>query len=92
MYSGESDTGVFPAICSRSCSILNNSIAITDECFWIADFDWTLTLNEEWNHSLNGSMLILTKNNGDKYTLTKQYKATTIMGVYKSNAYENSRF
>ncbi|BFP41705.1 hypothetical protein FGF1_25500 [Flavobacteriaceae bacterium GF1] len=72
MYSGESDTEVFPAICSGNYSISNDSITFTDECFWTADFDWTLILNEEWNYSLNGSTLILTKNNGDKYTLTKQ--------------------
>ena len=41
-------------------------------CVWTADFDWTLILWGDWTYTFNGNLLIMTKSNGDKYTLTKQ--------------------
>lgn len=72
IYSGESKTVKFPAICNGNYSISNNSIQFQSKCAWTAEFDWTLILDNEWSYSLNGDILILTKSNGDKYTLTKQ--------------------
>ena len=72
IYSGESDTVKFPAICNGNYSVSSNLIMFQNECIWTAEFDWTLILSDEWNYDLNGNTLILTKSNGDKYTLTKQ--------------------
>jgi len=72
IYSGESETVKFPAICNGNYSISNNSIEFENVCPWTADFDWTLILSENWNYTLESNTLIMTKSNGDKYTLTKQ--------------------
>lgn len=71
-YTGESKTFQFPAVCNGNYSVSSNSIQFQNDCFWTADFDWTLILNEEWSFEANGNTLILTKANGDKYTLTKK--------------------
>ena len=72
IYSGESETVKFPAICNGNYSISNNSIEFENVCPWTADFDWTLLLSENWNYTLDSNTLIMTKSNGDKYTLTTQ--------------------
>ena len=72
IYTGESETVKFPAICNGNYSISNNSIEFENVCPWTADFDWTLILSENWNYTLESNTLIMTKSNGDKYTLTKQ--------------------
>ena len=71
-YSGKSEIEKFPAICDGNYSISNNSIEFENECVWTAEFDWTLILGENWNYTLQNNILIMTKSNGDKYTLTKQ--------------------
>ena len=71
-YSGESDTVKFPAICNGNYSVSSNSILFQNECVWTAEFDWSLILSDQWNYDLKGNILILTKSNGDKYTLTRQ--------------------
>jgi hypothetical protein len=71
-YSGESGTEKFPAICNGNYLISNNSIEFENVCVWTADFDWTLILGENWNYTIENNILIMTKSNGDKYTLTQQ--------------------
>lgn len=71
-WTGESETEKFPALCNGNYSISENIITFENACAWTADFDWTLILNDEWSYNLNGNTLVLTKANGDKYTLTKQ--------------------
>jgi hypothetical protein len=72
VYSGVSDTEKFPAICNGNYSMSNVSVQFENECVWTADFDWTLILKENWSYTLQNNILIMTKSNGDKYTLTKQ--------------------
>ncbi len=71
-WTGESEIVKFPALCNGTYSSSGNVITFENACFWTAEFDWTLILSGEWNYRLNGNSLILTKTNGDKYTLTKQ--------------------
>lgn len=71
-WTGESEIVKFPALCNGTYSKSGNVISFENSCPWTAEFDWTLILGGEWNFSLNGNSLILTKTNGDKYTLTKQ--------------------
>jgi hypothetical protein len=71
-WTGESETVKFPAICNGSYSISGSVIAFENACPWTAEFDWTLILSGNWSYNLNGNTLVMTKSNGDKYTLTKQ--------------------
>jgi hypothetical protein len=71
-WTGESEIIKFPALCNGTYSISGNLITFENACVWTAEFDWTLILGDEWNFSLNGNTVILTKNSGDKYILTKQ--------------------
>jgi hypothetical protein len=71
-WTGESETEKFPALCRGNYSISGNVIVFENECFWTAEFDWSLILRDDWSYSLNGNALVLTKPNGDKYVLTKQ--------------------
>ena len=70
-WTGESEIAKSPALCSGTYSISGNLITFENACAWTAEFDHSLILGGEWNFSLNGNTLILTKNNEDKYTLTK---------------------
>ena len=71
-WTGESETEKFPALCNGNYSISGNVITFENACPWTAEFDWTLILSDDWNYNLNGNTLVLTKANGDIYTLTKQ--------------------
>ncbi len=71
-FDGQSTVQKFPAICSGTYIIAGNTMTFENGCAWTAEFDWTLILSGEWNYTLNGTTLILTKSNGDKYTLTQQ--------------------
>ena len=62
----------FPAICNGNYLISSNTIEFENVCVWTAEFDWTLILGENWNYTKENNILIMTKSNGDKYTLTKQ--------------------
>ena len=72
IFSGDSETVKFPAICNGNYSISNKTIEFENLCIWTAEFDWTLVLGENWNYTFINNILTMTKVNGDKYTLTKQ--------------------
>jgi hypothetical protein len=71
-FNGQSATQKYPALCNGTYLISGNTITFDSNCAWTADFDWSLILDGEWNYNMNGNILILTKSNGDKYTLTQQ--------------------
>lgn len=71
-WSGKSEIEKFPALCHGTYSISGNEIIFENACVWTAEFDWTLILSGAWNYRLHRNSLILTKANGDKYSLTKQ--------------------
>jgi hypothetical protein len=72
IWTGESETMKFPALCNGTYSSSGNVMTFENACAWTAEFDWTLILGGDWSYTLNGNLLIMTKANGDKYTLTKQ--------------------
>lgn len=72
IWAGESETVKFPALCNGTYSDLGNVMTFKSVCAWTADFDWSLILGGDWSYTFNGNLLIMTKSNGDKYTLTKQ--------------------
>ena len=71
-WTGESGIVKFPALCNGTYSNSSNAMTFENACVWTADFDWTLILGGDWTYTFNGNLLIMTKSNGDKYTLTKQ--------------------
>ena len=71
-FSGQSDQDSYPAICSGAYAVSGNTISFENECGFLANFDHTLILSDNWSYSYNNNVLILTKANGDKYTLTLQ--------------------
>lgn len=71
-YQGQGERPKFPAICRGTYTVSGRKITFANDCFWTAEFDWTLILSGDWNFNLIGSTLILTHSNGDKYTLTRQ--------------------
>lgn len=71
-FIGTSSIPRFPALCNGTYFTFNDIITFENNCTWTADFDWTLILSGEWNFNNSSNILILTKSNGDKYTLTRQ--------------------
>ncbi|MCB9252366.1 MAG: hypothetical protein H6605_07840 [Flavobacteriales bacterium] len=71
IFSGKSETIKFPAICEGKYVVEDDKVFFSNGCFWSADFDWTLILTGEWEHKGSGDELILTKSNGDVYSLKK---------------------
>lgn len=71
-FSGKSDSKHFPAIGFGTYTLSSNSIDFKNLSVWTADFDWTLVLVGKWQYTFENKRLILTYENGDKYTLQKQ--------------------
>ena len=71
-FDGSSEKTNFPAICKGTYTITNNRIRFENQCFWTADFDWTLILNDEWQFGLTTTTLTMKHKNGDTYQLIKQ--------------------
>lgn len=72
MFHGESKFSKFPALCRGTYKTSGNTITFTNTCAWTLEFDWTLILSGDWNINLNDNLLILTKSNGDNYTLKRK--------------------
>jgi hypothetical protein len=71
-FNGKSDIEKFPALCNGAYVITGNTLTFTNNCFWTAEFDWSLILSDQWKFVLNKKVLILRKSNGDKYSLKQQ--------------------
>ena len=71
-FSGSSDGDRFPAICNGAYNPRNGHLVFTDSCAWTADFDWTLILAGEWDIQVTKDALLMSKDNGDKYSLIRQ--------------------
>ncbi|MCT4075883.1 hypothetical protein HZP84_00425 [Elizabethkingia anophelis] len=74
LFKGNSNAQKPPAICNGNYSYNKNgnTIIFKNSCFWTAQFDWSLILDETWNYNLKANTLTLLRENGDKYILTKQ--------------------
>jgi len=69
IYTGESNTEKFPAICRGSYSVSKNTITIINGCPWTTNFDSTLIFSGEWEFSFKNDTLVLNNLIGDKYKL-----------------------
>ncbi|MCH7401571.1 hypothetical protein ACFOUP_14075 [Belliella kenyensis] len=73
-YSGSHKEPRYPVICNGSYNIENSKITFSNNCFFTADFDWSLILNGEFDAVLSGQKLILTRSSGnfvDTYKLIR---------------------
>ncbi|MCU0419425.1 MAG: hypothetical protein MUC38_07175 [Cyclobacteriaceae bacterium] len=75
-FEGGSNTPRYPAICRGTIQATSTTATFTNECFWTADFDWSLILSGEYALSRQGEEIILTKAwataSYDQYRLTLQ--------------------
>jgi hypothetical protein len=60
-FSGASSVSRYPAICHGTYFVSGIKIKFVDECFWTAEFDWTLILSGEYTLSVDGNTLKMTK-------------------------------
>jgi len=74
-WTGISQTPKYPGLCNGTYRISrDNKITFTNACFWTADFDWSLTLSQEYELRLTGNNVEIVRNSPpyrDVYTLTK---------------------
>jgi heat shock protein HslJ len=74
-FSGYSNIARYPAICRGTYTISGSTITFADECFWTADFDWTLILSGTFSMTVTGDELVLERSYGefdhDRYVLQK---------------------
>lgn len=76
-YKGSHKEPRYPVICNGSYSIEDAKVIFANDCFFTADFDWSLILNGEYDAMLSGQELTLTRNNGnfeDTYRLKRVEK------------------
>jgi hypothetical protein len=75
-FSGASNVGNYPAICSGNFTISQTKINVVNKCYFTANFDWTLIFKGEYYYEQNGNQLRIwrTYPNGamDIYQLTKE--------------------
>ena len=69
-FEGSSNRQNYPAICSGSFRLEENSIFFTDSCMWTANFDWSLILAGSYNINTSDGTVRIWKTNG---TVTDEY-------------------
>jgi hypothetical protein len=60
-FSGSSSVSHYPAICHGTYSLNGTKIKFADECFWTAEFDWSLILSGEYTLSIDGNKVKMTR-------------------------------
>ncbi|MCK0131704.1 hypothetical protein MWU59_09330 [Flavobacteriaceae bacterium F08102] len=70
-YTGQSEQSKFPALCTGTYTIKENTIFFEDQCVWSAEFDWSLILSDSWQYTMKKDSLILWNSHGDRYRLKR---------------------
>ncbi|HAN78614.1 MAG TPA: hypothetical protein DCQ31_13055 [Bacteroidales bacterium] len=71
-FTGGSNQNHFPAICSGSYTVKGNIITFSNECFFTADFDWSLILSDDFELLKTDEGLNLkSMKNSDQYKLVR---------------------
>ena len=71
-FEGQSNKQNYPAVCSGTVDLENNTISFTDACSWTANFDWSLILSGKYNINFSEGTVRIWKTNGaitDEYLL-----------------------
>lgn len=64
-FEGTSSQPKYPAICKGTYSIDGDDVTFKDECYWTAEFDWTLILSGEFKVSGTKDLLVMKGQRGD---------------------------
>jgi len=73
-FSGSGGPNRYPVICRGNFTLEGNTINFINNCFFTADFDWTLILSGSFEVRQTGNELVLVKRRGsivDTYRLRK---------------------
>lgn len=74
-FEGSSDRALYPAICSGDFTFDGNVLSVNDTCTWLANFDWSLIFDGNYNVSFSGQNTVrLWRTSGavtDEYLLRK---------------------
>ncbi|WP_040397533.1 hypothetical protein [Cesiribacter andamanensis] len=74
-FSGSSNISRYPAICTGTYQIKGTTIEFQNECFFTADFDWSLILSGTFHLSASDGDIVLFREFGegvmDTYRLKK---------------------
>lgn len=60
-WEGHSDTPQYPALCKGTYELKGSKILFENNCFFTADFDWSLILNGEYTVKYSGNTVTMTK-------------------------------
>ena len=75
-FSGSSSIEKYPAICKGTYMVGDDKIEFKNGCVWTADFEWTFILDGEFEWSVEGNELTITRryneNMYDMYRLVKE--------------------
>jgi hypothetical protein len=63
-------TGYPPRICKGNFNVSPGAIYFENECFFTAEFDWSLILSQQWKAELTANRLTVSRND-DRYSLIK---------------------
>lgn len=56
-WAGYSDKNKYPALCKGTYSIAGDTIIFENQCFWTAEFDWSLILSRKYVIKSMGSTM-----------------------------------
>lgn len=79
-WTGQSDKPSFPALCNGTYKTEKNKITFLNLCLWAPDLNESIILSGEFDLSINGNQIEITRSYlgsstdawTDKYTLTRQ--------------------
>jgi hypothetical protein len=60
-FEGSGNNTRYPSICKGTYTVKGDKVEFIDECFWTAEFDWSLILSGEYNLSVEGTTLKMTR-------------------------------
>lgn len=66
-WSGAGNIQKYPALCSGTYSIMGDTILFENECFWTAEFDWSLILSGKYK----------IEQTDDGFVITRDYRSAT---------------
>lgn len=74
-FTGQSEVINYPAICSGTFRVEGNEIIFNKQCFFTADFDWTLILQGNYQYQVKDNQLEIARIQNevtDRYVLVRQ--------------------
>jgi hypothetical protein len=60
-FSGQGTVQYYPALCNGSFSVNGSTATFKNACLWTANFDWTFVLDGDYQFSVDGDSLYITR-------------------------------